>query len=43
MGKVPRFKKVLAGFINRRPAFLGECDVAGKNVSNPRPNVVMHP
>ena len=41
MCEVPRFKIVLPSFIDLRLASLSEREFAGKNISNPGPNMVM--
>jgi hypothetical protein len=43
MCEVSRFKKVIPSFIHRCPTTFSECELTRKNISNPRPNVVMHP
>src|SRR6516164_3629770 len=43
MCEVSRFKKIIPSFIHRCPTTLSEGELTGKNISNPRPNVVMHP
>src|SRR5207245_9457740 len=40
-GEVPGLKIVLASFIDRLLASLSECELAGNNISNSGPNVVM--
>src|SRR5215469_7822376 len=40
--KVPRFKKVIPGTIDRHIPSFSECKFAGKHISNPRANMVMH-
>jgi len=42
MCEVPRFKKIIPSFVDRRLASLSECDLAENHISNPRANVVMH-
>ena len=42
MCEVARFKIIVASLIDRRNASLSEHKLAGKNISNPGPNMVMH-
>src|SRR5262249_55667352 len=42
MGQVSRFEKIVAGTVDRCTAAFRKCDLAGKNIPDPGPDVVMH-
>src|SRR5262244_2453505 len=42
MREVPRFEIIVSSLIDSGVATLSECELAGKNIPNPGPNVMMH-